>query len=212
MKLFRHLAVLATLLASIGLAPDASAQDAANPITRDAVLRDPEIPAMGNPQGDVTVVEWFDYQCPYCKKTAPVLARIAREDGKVRLVHKDWPIFGEVSFYAARMVLAAKYQGKYAAAHDAVIAAPHKLSEDAVRQLLAEAGVDVVRASTDLEANRKAIEALLERNNQQAEALGFNGTPSFIIGTFRVPGVLQEAGFRQAIADARRAAAPGSGK
>ena len=71
-------------------------------LSRDAVLRDPEIPALGNPQGDLTVVEYFDYQCPYCKKVAPEIAQVVRDDGKIRLVLKDWPIFGAVSKSAAR--------------------------------------------------------------------------------------------------------------
>src|SRR6185369_13777098 len=92
-----------------------------NPISRDAILRDPDIQAMGNPNGDLTIVEWFDYQCPYCKKTAPVLAKVVKQDGKVRLVHKDWPILGPVSVYASRMVQATRFQNKYEAAHQALI-------------------------------------------------------------------------------------------
>lgn len=170
---------------------------------RESVLRDPEIPALGNPKGDLTIVEYFDYQCPYCKKVAPVLAEIAREDGKLRIVLKDWPIFGGVSQYAARMVLAARYQNKYQEAHTALIGATAKLNEDVVRKLLEEAGIDVARATTDLETNKSSIEALLVRNNEQAEAFGFQGTPAFIVGTFRIPGVLDAAGFKHAIADAR---------
>lgn len=173
---------------------------------RESVLRDPEVPAIGNPQGDLTIVEYFDYQCPYCKKVAPELAKIAQEDGKLRIVLKDWPIFGGVSQYAAKMVLAARYQNKYQEAHVALIGATTKLSEEIVRKVLGDAGVDVDRAAKDMETNKTAIEALLARNNDQAEAFGFQGTPAFIIGTFRVPGVLNSAGFKQAIADARAAA------
>ena len=173
---------------------------------RESVLRDPEVPAIGNPQGDLTIVEYFDYQCPYCKKIAPELAKIAQEDGKLRIVLKDWPIFGGVSQYAAKMVLAAKYQDKYQEAHAALIGATTKLSEVIVRKLLEDAGVDADRAAKDLETHKTAIEALLARNNEQAEAFGFQGTPAFIIGTFRVPGVLNSAAFKQAIADARAAA------
>lgn len=172
---------------------------------RESVLRDPEVPPIGNPQGDITIVEYFDYQCPYCKKVAPELAKIAKEDGKIRIVLKDWPIFGGVSQYAARMVLAAKYQGKYQEAHTALIGAATKLSEEIVRKLLGVAGIDVDRAVKDMETNKSAIDALLARNNEQAEAFGFQGTPAFIVGTFRVPGVLDAAGFKQAIADARAA-------
>ena len=98
-------------------------------LSRDNVLRDPEIPSLGNPKGDLTVVEYFDYQCPYCKKMAPELAQLAREDGNLRLVLKDWPIFGEISKSAAKLALAAKYQSKYAEAHDALIGADRKLTE-----------------------------------------------------------------------------------
>ena len=188
----------------LNLAP--GAQGEGEDAFRESVLRDPEVPAIGNPQGDLTIVEYFDYQCPYCKKVAPELEKIAQEDGKLRIVLKDWPIFGGVSQYAAKMVLAAKYQNKYQEAHAALIGAPTKLSEEIVRKLLGDAGVDVDRATKDMETNKTAIEALLARNNEQAEAFGFQGTPAFIIGTFRVPGVLNSAAFKQAIADARAAA------
>lgn len=193
-----------SLAALISLVPGARSESA--DAFRESVLRDPDVPSIGNAQGDITIVEYFDYQCPYCKKVAPVLVKLAREDSKLRIVMKDWPIFGGASQYAARMVLAAKYQDKYHEAHAAMIGASTKLSEDVVQKLLGAAGIDVDRASRDLEAHKPAIEALLARNNEQAEAFGFQGTPAFIIGTFRVPGVLNEAGFKQAIADARAAA------
>ena len=82
-------------------------------LTEALVLRDPEIPAAGNPDGDITIVEWFDYNCPYCRKIEPELRQVVQDDGKVRLVLKDWPILGEVSKIAARMALAAKYQDKF---------------------------------------------------------------------------------------------------
>src|SRR6201997_2740047 len=85
-----------------------------------AVLRDPDNPVLGNPDGDVAIVEWFDYNCPYCRKLEPELRQVVQDDGKVRLVLKDWPILGPVSVVAARMALACKYQGKYAEAHDAL--------------------------------------------------------------------------------------------
>lgn len=175
-------------------------------LSRDSVLRDPEIPALGNPNGDVTIVEYFDYQCPYCRKIDPEIMRVAQEDGKVRVIFKDWPIFGAASIYAAKMALASKYQNKYPEAHKALISANIKLTEAGVRDLLEKAGIDVARTTADLQANQKAIDALLARNNAQAEAFGFRGTPAFIVGTFRVPGVLDAAGFKQAISDARRAA------
>ena len=175
-------------------------------LSRDAVLRDPEIPALGNPQGDLTVVEYFDYQCPYCKKVAPEIAQVVRDDGKIRLVLKDWPIFGAVSKSAAQLALAAKYQNKYQEAHDALIGAKEKLSDASIPELLTKAGVDVEKAKQDLQAHQKTIEDLLIHNNAQADAFGFQGTPAFIVGFFRVPGVVEMKVFKQIIADARTAA------
>jgi len=172
-----------------------------------AVLHDPDIPVAGNPEGDIAIVEWSDYQCPYCRKLEPELRQVVQDDAKVRLVWKDWPILGPVSVVAARMALAAKYQGKYGEAHDAMIGLNSKLTEPKIDEALAAAGVDVDRAKRDLAANEKAINAILARNNEQAEGLGFRGTPSFIVGKFRVPGTLTMDEFAQVIADARKAKA-----
>ena len=177
-----------------------------NVLTEALVLRDPEIPVAGNANGDITIVEYFDYQCPYCRKVDPELRQLVHDDGKIRLVQKDWPVLGEVSVIAARLALACKYQDKYIQAHEALIGVNSKLTEPRIRELLAGAGIDVDRATADLATNAKAIDAILARNNDQATAFGFNGTPSFIVGKFRVPGVLTLAQFELAVADARKAA------
>jgi protein-disulfide isomerase len=172
-----------------------------------AVLRDADNPVFGNPNGDITVVEWFDFNCPYCRKIEPEMRQVVQDDGKVRLVMKDWPILGPVSVTASRMALACKYQNKYDKAHDAMIGVSSKLTEPRIYELLAGAGVDVDRAKADLATNAKAIDGMLARNNNTAEGLGFRGTPSFIVGKFRVPGVLTINQFEQVIADARKAKA-----
>jgi protein-disulfide isomerase len=188
------------------LSAAAFAEGANDILSRDAVLRDPEIPVLGNPQGDLTVVEYFDYQCPFCKKLAPEIAQVVLEDGNIRLVLKDWPIFGAVSKSAAQLALAAKYQNKYREAHDALIGATEKLSDTSIPDLLTKAGVDVEKAKQDLQAHQKTIDDLLVRNDDQADAFGFEGTPGFIVGFFRVPGVVEMNVFKQIIADARAAA------
>jgi protein-disulfide isomerase len=185
----------------------ALAQSDETVLTEALVLRDPDIPVAGNATGDITIVEYFDYQCPYCRKLEPELRQVVHDDGKVRLVLKDWPILGEVSKVAARMALASKYQDKFVQAHDALMGVNSKLSEPRIRELLASAGIDVDRVTRDLATNAKAIDAILARNNDQATAFGFRGTPSFIVGKFRVPGVLTMAQFEQVIADARKAKA-----
>jgi protein-disulfide isomerase len=205
----KRLALLACLGAAAVALVALSAVAFAEPpdiLSRDNVLRDPDIPDLGNPNGDLTVVEFFDYQCPYCKKLAPDLAKLVQEDGKIRLVLKDWPIFGDASVLAAKMALASKYQNKYAAAHDALIGANGKLTAAIINDLLAKAGVDVATAASDLQAHEKSIDDLLARNSDQADAFGFDGTPGFVVGTFRVPGVVEMKVFKMIVADARAAA------
>lgn len=208
MRLHRGL-VLGLAAAVLALAParaapaDDAGADADKVLTREAVLRDADNPVLGNPDGDVTIVEYFDYQCPYCRKVAPVLAQVMREDPKLRVVLKDWPILGAPSRYAARLVLAARFQGKYQAAYEALIGRAGRLTEAGADEALAAAGVDLARAKADLDANKNRIDALLRRNDLQAQAFGFRGTPAFIVGTFRVPSALTAEQFKQAIADAR---------
>jgi protein-disulfide isomerase len=201
---------LGAVMLGLDIAPSSAVgqSDASdNVLTESAVLRDPDIPVAGNADGDITIVEYFDYNCPYCRKVEPELRQVVQDDGKVKLVYKDWPVLGPVSVAAARLALATKYQDKYVAAHDALMGSASRLTEPRIRELLAGAGIDVDRAAKDLETNAKAIDAILARNNDQATAFGFKGTPSFIIGKFRVPGPLTMAQFDQAIADARKAAA-----
>jgi protein-disulfide isomerase len=201
------LALLGAGAATFAAPSVARAQRAGAEPNEAAVLRDPDVPVIGNPDGDIAVVEWFDYQCPYCRKLEPELRQVVQDDGKVRLVLKDWPILGPVSAVAARMALACKFQDKYQQAHDAMIGVNSKLTEPRIDELLSGAGIDLDRAKRDLADNAKAIDAILARNNEQAEGLGFNGTPSFIVGKFRVPGVLTMEQFGQVIADARKAKA-----
>jgi len=200
----------AALVALVGLAalqPVAAMAQSADPLSRDSILRDPATPVAGNPKGDLTIVEWFDYQCPYCKKMNPDLLKAVKADGHIRLVFKDWPVFGDVSVRAARLVLAAKYQGKYVQAHDALMAIRGKLSADKIMPTLAKTGVDTARAERDLATHQKAIDGLLARNQQQALGLGFQGTPGFVIGHYRVPGAFNAATLQTIIKDARAALA-----
>jgi protein-disulfide isomerase len=195
------------LLLGVAPGPALGQSDDETVLTEALVLRDPDIPAAGNIEGDITIVEYFDYQCPYCRKLEPELRQVVQDDGKVRLVLKDWPILGPVSVIAARMALASKFQDKYIQAHEALIGVNSKLTEPRMRELLAGAGIDVDRLDRDLVTNTKAIDAIIARNSDQATAFGFKGTPSFIVGKFRVPGILTMAEFDQVIADARKAKA-----
>ncbi len=201
---FSRRVALAVLFAALASSPALAQVD--NVTSRDSVLRDSEIPSLGNPNGDITIAAWFDYQCPYCKKVEPELEKAVKADGHVRIVLKDWPILGDPSPYAAKLVLATKYQNKYEAAHHALMAKTGRLTEGTIEEILKGAGVDLAKAKSDLESHKAEIDALLARNNAQAEAFGFQGTPGFIIGTFRVPGPLTADQFKLAIADARKKA------
>jgi protein-disulfide isomerase len=197
------LGLLGAAALGINIAPALAQGD--NVLTEALVLRDPDIPVAGNANGDISIVEYFDYNCPYCRKLEPELSQVVHDDGKVRLVRKDWPILGPASVVAARMALASKYQDKSSQAHDALIGNNSKLTEPRIAELLAGAGIDMDRLTRDLAANAAAIDAILKRNNDQATAFDFRGTPSFIVGKFRVPGVLTMEQFAQVIADARKA-------
>ena len=172
-------------------------------VTKEMILNDPAAPVGGNPRGDVTIVNFTDYNCPYCKKVAPVLARVIREDGKIRHVYKDWPVIRPTSIDGAQLAIAARYQGRYEMAHAALMKIPGSgVTREQMRAALAAAGIDMKQLDVDLAGRRADIDALIKRNMAQADALGLTGTPSFLIGPFRAS-ALDYQSFRQAIADAR---------
>ena len=206
-------AVLAT--AAIGLASEVAAQapHAAMPAQAEALpaglLRrmqeDPNTPAAGNSLGAVTVTEFFDYRCPYCRTMQPVLETLVAKDRRVRLVFKDWPIFGGISVYAARVAVASQWQGKYAAVHKALFALPRAMDEAAVRKAALDTGVNLAQLDRDLAARGAEIESALNRTSEEAHAIGFRGTPGFVVGSRAMPGALTES---QMAALVNQAAAP----
>lgn len=167
------------------------------------VLRDPRAPVLGNPDGDVTVIEYFDYQCPYCKRGYPAVVDAVQADGRTRLVMKDWPIFGAPSLRASRLVLAGVETGEYKAAHDALMDTPAMLSDSDVDETLQGAGLDPQRLIDAYRGQAEWIDALLQRNSKQAEAFRFLGTPSFVVETTLYPGVLGKDDLVEAINEAR---------
>jgi protein-disulfide isomerase len=168
----------------------------------DAIFASPRQVTLGNPQGDVTIVEFFDYRCPYCKQVEPHLEALLKEDPKLRIVYKEFPVLGPESVYASRMALAARKQGKYAQFHDAMMAAKGKISEDTVLSVARSAGIDVARAKTDMAA--PDIQEIIKRNYALADALDIQGTPAFIVGDTLVPGATDLDNLRHLIAEARK--------
>jgi protein-disulfide isomerase len=174
---------------------------------REELLNDPASPVGGNPEGDVTLVEFFDYNCAYCRSVAPIVAEIERTDPALRLVFREFPILGEGSEFAARAALAARKQGKYASLHHALMQAKERLTEEQVLETARSVGLDTERLQADMAD--PAIRAAIERNLALAGALGITGTPSFLIGNTLVPGAVDLGTLQGLVARARQAdAAP----
>ncbi len=177
-------------------------------ISREAILYDPAAPTAGNPKGDLTIVVFFDYNCPFCKQAEPELERLVKTDGKIRLVYKDWPILTPDSIKGAQCALAAKYQNRYDAAHLAMMGIPGpKIPAERMREAIAKSGVDMDRLDADLQAHGDEITKILRRNLAQADSLGLMGTPAYIVGQYRVTQALNYEGFKRVAADARARAA-----
>jgi protein-disulfide isomerase len=170
---------------------------------RKDLLADATSPVGGNPNGDVTIVEFFDYRCPYCKQVEPALEALMKEDPKVRIIYKEFPVLGAESVYASRMALAAVKQDKYLEFHKAMMATKGQITEKVILQVAATAGIDIGKAKADMTA--PGIKDILQHNYSLAEALDINGTPAFIIGDTLVPGATDIDGLRKLIADARKA-------
>ena len=181
----------------------ASAQKQAQALVdrRDELLHTAADPVIGNPNGDVTVVEFFDYRCPYCKTVAAAFVDLYEKDGKVRLVLKEFPILGPESEFAAKAALAAQKQGKYREFHLAMMSFKGKMTNDDVRQLAAKVGLDVAKLEQDMQD--PAVTETINRNYALAEALGIKGTPAFIIGNELVPGAITAEEMQKRIAAVR---------
>ncbi len=176
----------------------------ANPqSTIEEAKSDPDNPILGNPNGDVTIVEYTDYQCPYCKASYIELKKVMAEDRNIRLVRRDWPVFGQVSRNAALLGLAADAQGRYALAVDTLMTVRGRLSFRRTADLLETAGVDVGKARTQIDNRQDSFVGLLARNEAQAKAFGFPGTPGFVIGNAVFKRSMSADDFRTAIAHAR---------
>lgn len=173
---------------------------------------DPDAPMIAPEGYDVTIVEYLDYQCPACRTTLEPLRKLMEKDGKIRLIFRDWPIFGPASQQAARLALASKYQGKYVEFHNALLTTSRPLDDEKMRAAAAKAGINWGRLQKDLESHGKDIEDLLERNALQADMLGLDGTPGFIIGNTQSFGGLTLEQLEESVSDARKEAREAASK
>jgi len=169
---------------------------------RHEVFDDPDAPVAGNPKGDATLVEFFDYRCPYCKQVEPAIEALVAQDPKLRFVYKEFPVLGPESVTAARAALAARQQGKYDLLHRALMALKGQINEAAVFKVASSVGLDVERLKRDMAA--PDIDRMLKANGKLAEALDIRGTPGFVIGDEIVPGAISLDALKQLIETARR--------
>jgi protein-disulfide isomerase len=169
-----------------------------------AATQPPEPGYVGAAKPDVTILEYFDYNCPYCRKLAPVLRALLVQDRRVAVIYKEWPIFGDISVYAARSALAAQWQGKYVVAHDALFSGPELTTHQDVDEALARVGIDVARLKKDEVRHVDDIEASLERNDAEAHSLNLRSTLGVVLGGKVLPGNIGLEGLRQSIAEVRR--------
>ena len=182
-------------------AATAAAQKAIRERRKD-LLQDPGSPVSGRADGDVMMVEFFDYRCGVCRRVHPIIAKLLDADDKIRRVYKEWPILGPNSVFAARAALASRRQGKYFAFHDALMEFSGKLTNDEVMERARRVGIDVARLKQDMQDPE--ISAILRRNFELAKALKLRGTPSFVIGDELVRGGRDLDTLRQFIALARK--------
>jgi protein-disulfide isomerase len=170
---------------------------------RDALERDPNAPVFGNPEGDVTVVEFFDYNCPYCRRVKPHMEALLDADKNVRVVYREWPILGEGSVFAARAALASREQGKYDEFHWAMMELKGRVEESNVMQAAEKLGIDTAQLRRDMESLK--INEHIETSMRLARSLGFNGTPSFVIGEALAPGLIEADQMIEMVNQARAA-------
>ena len=178
-------------------------QQAALGRARTELVADPEAPVGGNPAGDVTIVEFFDYRCAFCKRVFPTIMALVKADGNIRYVFKEFPILGPESVVAARAALAAWRldRERYLPFHTALMRSKGRLTEGKILGLAAASGLDPDRLRKGM--SDPGIEAVLQRNFRLAETLEINGTPAFVIGRHLVPGAADMETLKRLVATAR---------
>lgn len=184
-------------------------QKAAVETNREFLFRDERSPVIGNPEGDVTIVEFFDYNCGYCKRAYPTIKEVLAQDKKIRLVFKELPILGPTSETASRFALAAHAQGKYHDFHERLMTNKVPVNEDVLIQIATDLKLDLNKLRADAEGTEVMMQ--IERNRALAQQMAINGTPAFVIGNRVAPGAIPKAEILKMIEETRKAA-PKDGK
>ena len=159
-------------------------------------------PVAGNPHGDVTIVEFFDTRCPYCRRMEPVMTQFLTQDHGVRLVYKDLPILGPASVLGSKALLAAQKQNGYDKLRDAVMRLPPDTTADMIKTAAEKLGLDWPRLSHDMDD--PAVQQRIDANLKLAHALDIQGTPALVVGDTVIPGAVDLADLKKVVAEARK--------
>ncbi|MDO5657126.1 MAG: DsbA family protein [Paracoccus sp. (in: a-proteobacteria)] len=182
-----------------------SQQPHANPMPpelRQALEREANAPVLGNPNGDITLVEFFDYNCQWCRKLVDDIPHYIESDPNLRIVFREWPVFGEGSFYAAQVALASLPQGKYWQTHHALMKIRGRAEPASVDRVIRQVGLDEARLREDMQG--QAVSSHLLHSHELADSMGLAGTPTFIAGHEAHFGDISRSDMREFIAQARR--------
>lgn len=170
---------------------------------KDRIYDEPSSPVLGNPKGDVTIVEFYDYACGYCKMAQPIVEELLKSDKNIRFIAKEFPILGEGSVLGARAALASVKQKKFEKFHNTLMSFRGQINDASITDAAQRAGLDAAQLKRDM--NDKSIDDIIATNRKLGNDLGVRGTPMFIIGDTVTPGAMDAEGLKKAVADARAA-------
>ncbi len=170
---------------------------------RDLLINEKYSFTTGNKDGDVTVIEFFDYNCPYCRQALKDIVKLMGEDKNVKVVLKEYPILGEASQQASLAALAARKQGKYMEYHTALLSAKGRINNEAIETIAKQVGLNVETLKTDMASEE--IKGILQKNIDVGIKLGINGTPTFIFNDQVIPQVLPFEAMKTLVAKIRKA-------
>ena len=171
---------------------------------RDKIFNDANAPVGGNPKGDVTVVEFYDYQCGYCKMTEEAVRKLLTEDKNVKFVYKEYPILGPNSVQASKASLASVRQGKFAKFHDALMTTKDHLTDDVIFKVAKSNGLDAEKLKKDM--TDESIDKMIKANQALGNEIGAHGTPTFVIGDQVYPGALPYESLKKSVDELRASA------
>lgn len=200
----RHLLIGSAALGACSALPALAKTDRPNPMPeelRQALERSPNAPVLGNPDGNITLTEFFDYNCRFCRKMVGTMQKTVLNDPQLRVVYREWPVFGEGSEFAARASLASLDQGKYWQFHVALLTMKDRAVEATVMRTARKVGLDEARLRRDMQAPR--IDQHIDLSFQLADHMGLMGTPTFIAGDEGVFGEMSYDEMQGLIARAR---------